>query len=166
MSLPSIVPPKPGRIRELNLKRQPGGDFGFSLRKGVVMERHNLDTIGSKRTVIFAEPGTGPKATETGLLPGDRLIEVNGTNVENSKREEIIDMIRKSTDCVVLKVQPVPDLMELSVRTAADGGKVDLQENVAKGGTLKRSGSVRYKKMVKFLLFLFFSAYSIIVFII
>lgn len=149
LSLPSIVPPKPGRIRELNLKRQPGGDFGFSLRKGVVMERHNLDTIGSKRTVIFAEPGTGPKATETGLLPGDRLIEVNGTNVENSKREEIIDMIRKSTDCVVLKVQPVPDLMELSVRTAADGGKVDLQEDVAKGGTLKRSGSVRYKKMTK-----------------
>lgn len=149
LHLPSIIPPKPGRIRELYLKRQPGGDFGFSLRKGVVMERHNLDSIGSKRTVIFAEPGTGPKATETGLLPGDRLVEVNGTNVENSKREDIIEMIRGSTDCVVLKVQPVPDLMELSVRTAVDGGKVDLQEDIAKGGTLKRSGSVRYKKVTK-----------------
>ncbi|XP_036369695.1 unconventional myosin-XVIIIa isoform X3 [Octopus sinensis] len=146
LHLPSIIPPRPGRIRTLTLRRQPGGDFGFSLRKGVIMQRTNTDCFGSKQTVIFAEPGTGPKATETGLLPGDRLIEVNDKNVEKAKREEIIELIRTSSDTVVLKVQPVPELLELSVRTAADGVKIEVQADVVKGGTLKRSGSVRYKK--------------------
>uniref|UniRef100_A0A0L8FJ01 PDZ domain-containing protein n=1 Tax=Octopus bimaculoides TaxID=37653 RepID=A0A0L8FJ01_OCTBM len=155
LHLPSIIPPRPGRIRTLNLRRQPGGDFGFSLRKGVIMQRTNTDCFGSKQTVIFAEPGTGPKATETGLLPGDRLIEVNDKNVEKAKREEIIELIRTSSDTVVLKVQPVPELLELSVRTAADGVKIEVQDDVVKGGTLKRSGSVRYKKTVSFLLFMF-----------
>ncbi|CAI9741202.1 unconventional myosin-XVIIIa-like isoform X3 [Octopus vulgaris] len=149
LHLPSIIPPRPGRIRTLTLRRQPGGDFGFSLRKGVIMQRTNTDCFGSKQTVIFAEPGTGPKATETGLLPGDRLIEVNDKNVEKAKREEIIELIRTSSDTVVLKVQPVPELLELSVRTAADGVKIEVQADVVKGGTLKRSGSVRYKKTTK-----------------
>lgn len=149
LHLPAIIPPRPGRIRTLTLRRQPGGGFGFSLRKGVIMQRTNTDCFGSKQTVIFAEPGTGPKATETGLLPGDRLIEVNDKNVEKAKREEIIELIRTSLDTVVLKVQPVPELLELSVRTAADGVKIDVQDDVVKGGTLKRSGSVRYKKTTK-----------------
>ncbi|GAB1602168.1 unconventional myosin-XVIIIa-like isoform X2 [Argonauta hians] len=149
LHLPSIIPPRPGRVRTLTLKRQAGGDFGFSLRKGVIMLRSGTDCSGTKQTVIFAEPGTGPKATETGLLPGDRLIVVNDRNVEKAKREEIIELIRASGDSVVLKVQPVPELLELSVRTAADGVKIEVQEDVVKGGTLKRSGSVRYKKTTK-----------------
>lgn len=145
LKLPEIVPSKPPRVRDLEINRTKAGDFGFTLRKGTITQK---GTNGNdiKQTVIFAEPGAGQNSSQTGLIPGDRLIEVNGVNVENVSREEIIDMIRKTGDSVRLKVQPIPELVELSVRPAVDGSVVDIQEDVVKGGTLKRSGSLRYKK--------------------
>lgn len=61
-----------------------------------------------KRTVIFAEPVTGNtnKQLDAALLPGDRLLEVNGQNVQNTNREDIIDIIRNSGSTVTLKVGP------------------------------------------------------------
>lgn len=57
------------------------------------------------RAVIFAEPGTMVQHhNETGLLPGDKLLEVNGIPVEEKTREEIIDMIKASGESVTLKV--------------------------------------------------------------
>ncbi|KAH0822497.1 hypothetical protein GEV33_000294 [Tenebrio molitor] len=41
---------------------------------------------------------------ETGLLPGDKLLEVNGLPVEDKTREEIIDKIKASGESVTLKV--------------------------------------------------------------
>ena len=148
LPLPAVAPPKTPIAREIILQRQPAGDFGFSLRRGSVLERGLGDNSERKRMVIFAEPGSGPK-NQTGLLPGDRLIEVNGVNVENSTREEIIDLIKKSGDSVTLKVQPIPELSELSVRSGLDGGEsVPLAEERLKTGTLQRSGSLRYKNQV------------------
>lgn len=58
------------------------------------------------RAVIFAEPGAIVQHhNETGLLPGDKLLEVNGIPVEDRSREEIIDMIKASGECVTLKVR-------------------------------------------------------------
>jgi hypothetical protein len=56
--------------------------------------------------VIFAEPVTGNtnKQLDAALLPGDRLLEVNGQNVQNTNREDIIDIIRNSGSTVTLKV--------------------------------------------------------------
>ncbi|XP_048747756.2 unconventional myosin-XVIIIa-like isoform X4 [Ostrea edulis] len=142
LKLPEIVPPKPPRVRELVLQRQPMGGFGFTLRKAVVAD--NEEEL--KHTVVFAEPGSGPKALQTGLIPGDRLIEINGINVENISREEMVEMIRQSGETVAVKVQPIQELIELSVRPGSDGGSVEVEETVSKGGTLKRSGSIRYKK--------------------
>lgn len=144
LKLPEIVPPKPPRVRELVLQRQPMGGFGFTLRKAVVAD--NEEEL--KHTVVFAEPGSGPKALQTGLIPGDRLIEINGINVENISREEMVEMIRQSGETVAVKVQPIQELIELSVRPGSDGGSVEVEETVSKGGTLKRSGSIRYKKGV------------------
>ncbi|XP_052800270.1 unconventional myosin-XVIIIa-like isoform X12 [Mya arenaria] len=146
LKLPDIIPSKPPRVRELEINRTKAGDFGFSLRKGTITQK---DSAGNERkhTVIFAEPGAGQGSSHTGLIPGDKLIEVNGVNVENTSREDIIDMIRKTGDGVTLKVQPIPELVELSVRPSIDGNSlVEIQEDVVKGGTLKRSGSFRYKK--------------------
>jgi len=145
LKLPDIVPSKPPRVRDLDITRTKAGDFGFTLRKGTITQK-NSSGNDTKQTVIFAEPGVGHNSLQTGLIPGDRLIEVNGDNVENVSREEIIDMIRKTGDSVKLKVQPIPELVELSVRPAVDGTAVDIQLDVVKGGTLKRSGSLRYKK--------------------
>lgn len=65
-----------------------------------------------KRTVIFAEPVTGNtnKQLDAALLPGDRLLEVNGQNVQNTNREDIIDIIRNSGSSVTLKVVVGNDL--------------------------------------------------------
>lgn len=143
LKLPTLAPPRCPKPREIALKRQPAGDFGFTLRRGTVLERGIGDNTERKRTVIFAEPG--PKNNQTGLLPGDRLIEVNGNNVENASREEIIEMIRNSNDMVTLKVQPIPELSELSMRSGLDGEDVSIEEQSVRTGTLQRSGSMRFK---------------------
>ena len=147
LKLPEIVPAKPPRVRELVINRTKAGDFGFTLRKGVINKKGN-NGEDLKQNVTFAEPGAGQNSIQTGLIPGDRLIEVNGVNVETISRDEVIDLIRKTGDTVVLKVQPIPELVELSVRPSVDGSLVDVEQEVVKGGTLKRSGSMRYKKPV------------------
>lgn len=149
LQLPLVAPPRCPKPRELILKRQPAGDFGFTLRRGTVLERASgggktaEEKSERKRTVIFAEPG--PKNMHTGLLPGDRLIEVGGTNVENASREEIIELIKKSGGSVTLRVQPIPELSELSMRSGLEGEDVLIGEQAIQDSTLRRSGSMRYK---------------------
>ncbi|XP_076367271.1 unconventional myosin-XVIIIa-like isoform X2 [Tachypleus tridentatus] len=124
LELPSIAPPKPPRARSLTIQRQPAGDFGFSLRRAPVGEHRGLPPTDKKQTIIFAEPSNLERGNETGLLPGDRLLEVNGVVIENKSREEIIELIKTSGDSVTLKVQPVPELSELSVQCGFDGSEV------------------------------------------
>lgn len=110
LSLPDIVPivlPKP---RTLTIQRQkpPRNDFGFSLRRAMVLERGSGANGVSMRAVIFAEPGTTVQNdNETGLLPGDKLLKVNSIPVEDRTRENIIDMIKASGDNVTLKVRNI-----------------------------------------------------------
>jgi hypothetical protein len=59
-----------------------------------------------------------------------------------------VELIKAAGETMVLKVQPIPELIELSVRPGKDGAAIDVQEDVVRGGTLKRSGSMRYKKPV------------------
>jgi len=156
LQLPEVAPPSCPQPRELVLRRQATGDFGFSLRKGVVLERLGSgdDKDERQRTVIFAEPG--PKqATNGGLLPGDRLVEVNGVNVSDATREAIVELIRKSGDAVKLKVQPIPELCELSMRSSGQDVSLDGTSSNASGvasavqvqrsGTLQRSSSMKYR---------------------
>ncbi|KAG5861836.1 hypothetical protein JTB14_009559 [Gonioctena quinquepunctata] len=116
LPLPDIVPlvlPKP-RILTIQRQKPPRNDFGFSLRRAMVLERcANAGGAGdcgselgvSMRAVIFAEPGAIVQHNnETGLLPGDKLLEVNGTPVDGKTREDIIDLIKASGESVTLKV--------------------------------------------------------------
>lgn len=73
LKLPPIVPTKPPRIREIVVQRNQSGGFGFSLRKGLIPFRGG----GLPQVVTFAEPASGPTSRQTGLLPGDRLLEVS-----------------------------------------------------------------------------------------
>lgn len=117
LPLPEIVPIVLPQPRTLKIQRQkpPRNDFGFSLRRAMVLERISSnggvgggDLVSSgvnMRAVIFAEPGTIIQHNnDTGLLPGDKLLEVNGIPVEDKSREDIIDMIKASGDFVTLKV--------------------------------------------------------------
>lgn len=113
LRLPPVVSPPPPALRELELQRRPTGDFGFSLRRTTMLDR-GPEGQAYRRVVHFAEPGAGTKDLALGLVPGDRLVEINGHNVESKSRDEIVEMIRQSGDSVRLKVQPIPELSELS----------------------------------------------------
>ncbi|XP_052889550.1 unconventional myosin-XVIIIa isoform X2 [Anopheles moucheti] len=152
LSLPPIhLQPLPAP-RELVIQRQrgPRNDFGFSLRKAFVLDRPTVGGMSlsrpsppQMRAIIFAEPSsTG--AVRTGLLPGDRLLRVNGQPVEDLSRETIIEMIRNSGDSVMVQVQPIAELIELSRRC------VSVTPNSAPVddcNTLKRSASRRFQKI-------------------
>ncbi|XP_014238086.1 unconventional myosin-XVIIIa isoform X3 [Trichogramma pretiosum] len=154
LPLPEISPLELPEPRELVIQRQPPprSDFGFSLRRAVVVERTSglgiggcSTTVTQMKPVIFAEPGAiVQNCNDTGLLPGDRLIEVNGVNVDEMAREEIIDLIKGSSGSVTVKVQPVAELSELSRRSGSDGHKIELAQANIRGGTLRRSGSLRF----------------------
>lgn len=113
LRLPAVVTPSAPEIRELELQRRNTGDFGFSLRRTTMLDR-SPDGGVYRRVVHFAEPGAGTKDLALGLVPGDRLVEINGRNVENKSRDEIVEMIRQSGDSVRLKVQAILELSELS----------------------------------------------------
>ncbi|XP_012216903.2 unconventional myosin-XVIIIa isoform X2 [Linepithema humile] len=107
LQLPEIVPLELPEPRELTIQRQPPprNDFGFSLRRAVIVERA-ANGVTQMRPVIFAEPGALVQHNnDTGLLPGDRLIEVNGINVDDKSREEIIDLIKSSASSVTVKAR-------------------------------------------------------------
>lgn len=149
LPLPSInlisMPPP----RELVIKRQkPRNDFGFSLRKAICLDRSESLLSPIFKPVIFAEPGAG--GGTTGLLPGDRLIKVNGTNVESLPRETIIEMIKNSEEKVTVEVQPVSELVELSRRCmqANNEDGLDVTDKAVNCNTLRRSASKRFKNHV------------------
>lgn len=102
LPLPNIIPIQLPKPRDLTIQRTSRGDFGFQLRRAIITDK--LSSV-NKKTVIFAEPGAlvGNK-NETGLLPGDILLEVNGIQVQDKSREEIIDLIKSSKSSVSVKV--------------------------------------------------------------
>lgn len=136
--------------RELVIKRQkPRNDFGFSLRKAICLDRTESLLSPTFKPVIFAEPG-GTGGGVTGLLPGDRLIQVNGVSVEQLPRETIIEMIKNSEEQVSVEVQPVTELVELSRRcmqSNEDSG-LDVTDKATNCNTLRRSASKRFKNHV------------------
>ena len=101
--LPDIIPIQLPKVRELTIYRTTRGDFGFQLRRAIITDKlSNLN----KKTVIFAEPGAIiSNRNETGLLPGDVLLDVNGIEVHDKSREEIIDLIKGSGSSVTVKVR-------------------------------------------------------------
>uniref|UniRef100_A0A8D0A1J0 Myosin XVIIIAa n=1 Tax=Sander lucioperca TaxID=283035 RepID=A0A8D0A1J0_SANLU len=113
LQLPMLAAPPIPDPRELEIQRRNTGDFGFSLRRTTMLERQPDGGV-CRRVVHFAEPGSGTKDRALGLVPGDRLVEINGINVENKSRDEIVEMIRQSGETVRLKVQPILELSELN----------------------------------------------------
>ncbi|TKS83526.1 Unconventional myosin-XVIIIa [Collichthys lucidus] len=113
LQLPLLVAPPIPDPRELELQRRNTGDFGFSLRRTTMLDRKSDGGV-CRRVVHFAEPGAGTKDRALGLVPGDRLVEINGANVESKNRDEIVEMIRQSGNTVRLKVQTILELSELN----------------------------------------------------
>ncbi|XP_076842778.1 unconventional myosin-XVIIIa isoform X5 [Brachyhypopomus gauderio] len=137
LRLPEVTPAQVPAARELELQRRSTGDFGFSLRRTAMLDQRP-DGTPCRRVVHFAEPGAGTWDAALGLVPGDRLVEINGQNVESKNRDDIVEMIRQSGDTVRLKVRPIVELSELSrcwlrsvSGTRRDGGQVKTEEQIA-----------------------------------
>ena len=103
------------RLREVDARRNAqGGGFGFILRKSFLPMPDEPDKT---KLVHLIEPRSdylGP------LMTGDRIIEVNGEDVEDVLHEAVVDMIKASGECVNLRVASMPELVELNNRGALD----------------------------------------------
>lgn len=119
------------RLREVEAGRNaPGGGFGFILRKSYLPVPEDPEKT---KLVHLVEPRAdylGP------LMTGDRIIEVNGENVEDAPHEEVVEMIKSSGGSVYLKVASMPELTELNARGALDGDEQS-------GNSLKRNNKLR-----------------------
>ena len=78
------------RVRQFNLRRDSGGGYGITVRgNGPVFVR----------SVDVPSP-----AREAGLRSGDLLLEVNGRNVKEASKLEVLEVLRASGEVLALTV--------------------------------------------------------------
>ena len=129
-----LPPLQTSRVRHrliTSAKNPVVGGFGFNLRKA--FQPHPEDPE-KPLLVHLVEPRPnylGP------LMTGDRILQVNGENVEHTPHERVVELIKSSGDVVEMKVASVPELMELNERGVFD------DTSVTNTGT--RSGSIARK---------------------
>lgn len=129
--------------RLVTLKRSSNGEFDLALRDVAVVQEGVALASTQEQIVTVVESGS--LASPSDFLPGDRLLEVNGVRVDGMAVGNIMSLINKSGDKVQLKVQPVPELNELFARTDFYGERVPGQDQCIQKGTLKRTGSMRFR---------------------
>ena len=133
-----LPPLQTSRVRHrliTSVKNPVVGGFGFNLRKA--FQPHPEDPE-KPLLVHLVEPRPnyfGP------LMTGDRILEVNGENVENAPHERVVELIKKSGDVVEMKVASVPELMELNERGVFDD--TGSSDGIVASGT--RTGSIARK---------------------
>ncbi|XP_048583732.1 sorting nexin-27 [Nematostella vectensis] len=91
--------------RLIELKKGPNG-FGFNVR-GQVSEGGQLRSINGELYAplqhVSAVLENGP-AHRGGVIVGDRILEVNGTNVEGATHKHVVELIKKGGDNLTLVV--------------------------------------------------------------
>lgn len=121
------------RVTAVKNAHAPGGGFGFILRKSYLPVPEDPDKT---KLVHLIEPRSdylGP------LMTGDRIIEVNGENVDNAPHERVVDLIKASGDSVDLLVASMPELLELNMRGALD----DQYQPISRNNQWRKSGRAK-----------------------
>ena len=114
LKLPPLQTSKVKHRDVVVVKSQSLGGFGFNLRKAF---QPSTDNYANMLLVHLVEP----RPTYVGpLMSGDRILEVNGENVESALHDRVVELIKLSGDTVSLKVASVPELIELNDRGAFD----------------------------------------------
>ena len=121
--------------------QQNGGGFGFILRQSYLPVPEDP---GQTRLVHLVEPRPdymGP------LMTGDRIIEVNGSVVEDEPHDKVVELIKASGDRVELMVASMPELHELNARVfqGSDNPFANRGSNVRKSTKMKpgQTGTLR-----------------------
>ncbi|XP_076465552.1 sorting nexin-27-like [Babylonia areolata] len=106
--------------------------FGFNVRGQI----HEGGVLKSINGVLYAplqhvsavlEGGAAQKA---GIRKGDRILEVNGINVEGATHKQVVDFIRSGGDTLTLTVISVPDQLAEKLEPSDDssGPYIDYSE--------------------------------------
>lgn len=125
-------------------KNASGGGYGFILRKSFQPSPDNPEDACLFHLVEPRADYSGP------LMTGDRIIQVNGHDVQDASHEEVVDMIKASGDAVQLLVASVPELTELNARGALDDPtepKSSAKMKMGTGTLRKKSTSARKFKV-------------------
>ncbi|VDP00319.1 unnamed protein product, partial [Soboliphyme baturini] len=107
---------KDGRhvVRTITFKRDKVGEFSFSFHRVHLIECL-LDGTENERPLTFVEPqNRGEKNKRETVLPGELLLRINGTSVENLTKDEIARLLQCACDEVSLDVCQAPELMNYS----------------------------------------------------
>ncbi|KAM6978361.1 Na(+)/H(+) exchange regulatory cofactor NHE-RF3 [Tautogolabrus adspersus] len=72
------------------LFKSSSASFGFSLR-----------SVKSEKGLFMTEVTPGSMAYKAGVRVNDRLLEVNGENVESLTHEQVVDMIKLAGNCIM-----------------------------------------------------------------
>lgn len=154
------------RHREVDARRNSqSGGFGFILRKSYLPSPEEPDKT---KLVHLIEPRSdyyGP------LMTGDRIIGVNGDDVEGVPHEAVVEMIKASGECVQLRVASMPELMELNERGALDNpmkrssafrkfGRAKHETGQSSDLSLSLTTSLYYSVLLKPSLSIFFCSFS------
>jgi sorting nexin-27 len=92
-------------IRKINLKKSDSG-FGFNVR-GQVSEGGPVKLFKNQFFAPLQQVSAVLKngaADKAGLICGDRIIEVNGVNVEGASHKQVVDLIKSGGEDLVLIV--------------------------------------------------------------
>ena len=140
LQLPPLQTSKVKRRQVTAVKSPTLGGFGFNLRKSFQPDPDNPDNMLLVHLVEPRPTYIGP------LMTGDRILEVNGENVELAPHERVVELIKLSGDSVELKVASVPELIELNDRGVFDDAKATTQTKKgvkAGAGTLRKKAAQR-----------------------
>jgi membrane-associated protease RseP (regulator of RpoE activity) len=80
------------------ISRKDGRGYGFS------MQGQKAGAENPSKAQFIGKVDAGSPAEEAGLRNGDKIVEVNGTNVENSAHKEVVEKIKSIPDKVKLLV--------------------------------------------------------------
>jgi len=128
--------------RVLAERNATGGGFGFILRQSYLPVP---DDPGKTRLVHLVEPRPDYAGS---LMTGDRIIEVNGFQVEDEPHERVVELIKASGDSVELKVASMPELLELNARVfqGTDNPFADRGNKLRKSGKMKPGATGTLRK--------------------
>ncbi|XP_071964233.1 sorting nexin-27-like [Antedon mediterranea] len=88
--------------------------FGFNVR-GQVSEGGQLKSINGELYAPLQHVSAvleGGAAEKAGILKGDRILEVNGENVEGATHKHVVDLIKQGGSSLTLTIISVPNLRE------------------------------------------------------
>lgn len=133
--------------RDVIIVRSPAlSGFGFNLRKSFQPDPEDPDNTLLVHLVEPRPTYVGP------LMSGDRILEVNGENVESAPHERVVELIKLSGDSVNFKVASVPELVELNDRGVFDYSRGGSGRTNKKGvkpgaGTLRKLAAKKRSTM-------------------